>query len=198
MFIAVLFIIAKIGNQPKCSSDERICFSHVQFFVTPWNVACQAPLSMEFFRQEYWLLFLVQSLSCVQLFVIPWIAAHPTSLSFTISWSCSNSCPLSWWCHPTISSSVTASPPTFNLSQDQGRRSPWSWEKVSWFSKESVLHIRWPKYWSISFSICPSRENSGLISFRIDWFDLAVQETLKSLLQHRSSKTSILRCSGFF
>ena len=54
MFIAVLFIIAKIGNQPKCSSDERICFSHVQFFVTPWNVAFQAPLSMGFSRQEDW------------------------------------------------------------------------------------------------------------------------------------------------
>ena len=67
------------------------------------------------------------------------------------------------------------------------------------FSKESVLRIRWPKYWSFSFSISPSNEYSGLISFRIDWFDLlAVQGTLKSLLQHHSSKTSILRCSAFF
>ena len=67
------------------------------------------------------------------------------------------------------------------------------------FSNESVLHIRWPKYWSFSFSISPSNEYSGLISFRIDWFDLlAVQGTLKSLLQHHSSKASILQCSAFF
>ena len=67
------------------------------------------------------------------------------------------------------------------------------------FSSESLLHISWPKYWSFSFSISPSNEYSGLISFRIDWLDLlAVQETLKSLLQHHSSKTSILWCSAFF
>ena len=67
------------------------------------------------------------------------------------------------------------------------------------FSNESVLHIRWPKYWSFSFSISPSNEYSGLISFRMDWLDLlAVQGTLKSLLQHHSSKTSIRQCSAFF
>ena len=66
------------------------------------------------------------------------------------------------------------------------------------FSKELALHIRWPKYWSFSFSISASKEHSGLISFRIDWFDLAVQGTLKSFLQHRNSKTSILWCSAFF
>ena len=66
------------------------------------------------------------------------------------------------------------------------------------FSNESVLHIRWPKYWSFSFSIGPSNEYSGLISFRMDWFDLfAVQGTLKSLLQHHSSKASSLQCSAF-
>ena len=75
--------------------------------------------------------------------------------------------------------------PTFNLSQHQV------------FSNESIFHIRWPKYWSFSFSISPS--NSGLISFRMDWLDLlAVQGTLKSLLQHHSSKASILQCSAFF
>ena len=78
-------------------------------------------------------------------------------------------------------------PPTFNLSQHRV------------FSKESVLHIRWQKYWSFSFSISPSNAYSGLISFRMDWWDLlAVQETLKSLLQHHSSKASILQCSAFF
>ena len=67
------------------------------------------------------------------------------------------------------------------------------------FSNESALRMRWPKYWSFSLSICPSNEHPGLISFRMDWLDiLAVQETLKSLLQHHSSKASILRCSAFF
>ena len=67
------------------------------------------------------------------------------------------------------------------------------------FSNESVLHIRWPKYWSFSFRISPSNEHSGLISFRMDWLDLlVVQRTLKSLFQHHRSKASILRCSGFF
>ena len=79
------------------------------------------------------------------------------------------------------------SPPTFNHSQHQG------------LSSESVLHIRWPKYWSLSFSISPSNEYSGLISFRIDWFDLlAAQGTFKSLFLHHSSKASILQCSAFF
>ena len=98
----------------------------------------------------------------------------------------SNSCPLSWWCHPSISSSMS-SPPTFSLSQHQG------------FSTESVLYIRLPNYWSFSFSISPSNEYSGLVSFRMDWSDLlAVQGTLKSLLQHHSSKASIFLCSAFF
>ena len=78
------------------------------------------------------------------------------------------------------------SPFAFNLSQHQG------------LSKELALCIRWPKYWSFSFSISPSNEYSGLISFRIDWFDLAVQETLKSLLQHHNSKASVLQPSVFF
>ena len=70
---------------------------------------------------------------------------------------------------------------------------------ISIFSNESTLHMRWPKYWSFSFSISPSKEHPGLISFRMDWLDLpAVQGTLKSLLQHRSSKASILRHSAFF
>ena len=78
------------------------------------------------------------------------------------------------------------SPPAFNLSQHQG------------LSNESVLCIRWPKYWSLIFSISPSNEYSGLISFRMDWFDLlTVQGTLKSLFQHHGCKVSILRCSAF-
>ena len=76
---------------------------------------------------------------------------------------------------------------------------PSTFPSIGVFSNESVLHIRWPKYWSFSFSISPSNEYSRLISFRIDWLDLlAVQGTLKSLLQHHSSKASILQCSAFF
>ena len=103
------------------------------------------------------------------------------------SGGCSNSCPLSWWCYPTISSSVTPFPPALNLSQHQV------------FSKELALHIRWPKYWRFSFNISPSNEYSGLISFRIDRFNLhAIQGILKSLLQHHSTKASILWCLAFF
>ena len=95
--------------------------------------------------------------------------------------ACSNSCPLSRWCHPTISSSVI---PFSSCLQSFA---------ASGFSNESAPPIRWPKYWSLSFSISPSNEYSGLISFRIDWFALlAVQGTFKSLLQPHSSKASIL------
>ena len=99
----------------------------------------------------------------------------------------SNSCLLGWWCHPTISSSVFPFPPAFNFPSTRV------------FSNESVFHIKQPKYWSFSFSISHSNGYSGLISFRMDWLDLlAVQGTFKSLLQHHSSKTSILWCSVFF
>ena len=98
----------------------------------------------------------------------------------------SNSCPLSRWCHPTISSRVIP----FSCIQSF---------PASGFFQESVLHIRWLKYWSFSFNISPSNEYSGLISFRMDWLGLfAVQGTLKSLFQHHSSKASILQCSAFF
>ena len=101
---------------------------------------------------------------------------------------CLNSHPLSQWCHPTISSSVA---PFSSWPQ----YFPTSW----FFSSESALHIRWPEYWSFNFSICPTNEYSGLISFRINLFDLlAVQGTLKSFLQCHSSKASILWHSAFF
>ena len=101
---------------------------------------------------------------------------------------CSNSYPFSQWCHPTISYSVV---PFSSCLQ--------SFPVSGSFSNESILYIRWPQYWNFSFSISPSNEYSVLISFRINWFDLlAVQGTLKSLLQHQSSKTPILQCSAFF
>ena len=100
----------------------------------------------------------------------------------------SNSHPSSRWGHPAISSSVvpfSSCPQSLPASES--------------FPIESTLCMRWPKYWSFSFSIIPSKEHPGLISFRMDWLDLlAIQGTLKSLLQHHSSKASILRCSAFF
>ena len=102
--------------------------------------------------------------------------------------ACSNSCPSSRWCHPTVASLYC---PLLLL--------PSIFPKIRVFSNELALHIRWSYYWSFSFSISPSNEYSGLISFRIDCFDLlAGQVTLKSLLQHHSSKASILWCSAFF
>ena len=101
----------------------------------------------------------------------------------------SDSCPSSLWCHPAISSSVDP----FSFCPQSLAAS----ERV--FSNESTLHMRWTKYWSFSFNISPSSEHLGLISFRMDWLDLlAVQGTLKSLLQHHSSKASILWRSVFF
>ena len=130
----------------------------------------------------------VQLLSRVRLFATPWTAACQASLSITNSRSLlklmsiesvmpSNHLIL---CHPLLL------PPSICPN-------------IKVFSSESVLRIRWPKHWSFSFSISPSNEYSGLISFRMDWLDLlTVQGTLESLLQHYSSKASILRCSAFF
>ena len=130
---------------------------------------------------------LFQLLSCVRLFVTPWTAARLASLSITNSQSLlklmsmesvrpSNHLIL---CHPLLLPSLFPS--------------------IKVFSTESILYIRWPKYWSFSFSISPYNEYLGLISSRMDWFDLlAVQGTLKSLLQHHSSKASVLQHSTFF
>ena len=127
-----------------------------------------------------------QSLSCVWLFAAPWTAACQASLSFTNSWTLlklmfiesvmpSNQLIL---CYPLLL--LPAICPSIRV-----------------FSNESALCIRWPKYWSFSINSC--NEYSGLISFRVDWFEfLEVQGTLKSHLQHQSSKASVLQCSGFF
>ena len=130
----------------------------------------------------------IQSLSHVQLFATPWTAAHQTSLSFTDSLSLLK--PISIEsvrpCNHLILCHTLSLPPSILSS-------------IRVFSSESVLCIRWPKYWSLSCSISPSSEYSGLISFRMDRLDLlAVQGTLKSLLQHHSLKASVLRCSAFF
>ena len=122
---------------------------------------------------------LVQSLSRVQLFVTPWTVARQASLSITNS--------------PSLLKliSIESMRPSNNLIFCGPLLSP-IFPSIRVFSKELVLHIRWPKYWNFSFSISPSNEYSGLISFRMDWLDLlAVQGTLKSLLQHHSSEATI-------
>ena len=130
----------------------------------------------------------VQSLSHVRLFETPWIAAHQASLSITNSWnspklmSIESVMPSSHLilCHPLLF--LLRIPPSIRV-----------------FSNKSALCMRWPKCWSFNFSVSPSNEHPGLISFRMDWLDLlAVQGTLKSLLQHNNSKASILLHSAFF
>ena len=135
----------------------------------------------------------VQSLSRVQLFMIPWIAACQASLSITSSRSL-----LKLMSIESVMPSnhlILCCPLLF----PRRRLSPSIFPSIVVFSKESVLYIRWPKYWSFSFNISPSNEYSGLISFRIDWLELlAVQGTLKNLPQHHSSKASIFWHSAFF
>ena len=130
----------------------------------------------------------VQLLSHVQLFVTPWTAACQASLSITNSQS------------PLIPMSIESVMPSNHLILCRSLLLlPSIFPSIRVFSNESVLHIRWPKYWSFSFNIGPSNEYPELISFRMNWLDLlAVQGTLKSLLQHHSSKASILQRSAFF
>ena len=130
----------------------------------------------------------VQSFSRVRLFVTPWNTAHKSSLSISSSWSLLKLMPIEL---VMPSNHLILCCPLLLL--------PSIFPGIRVFSNESVLCTSWPKYWSFSFNISPSNEYSGLISFRIDWLDLlAVQRTLKSLLQHHSSKVSILQCSAFF
>ena len=130
----------------------------------------------------------VQSLNHVRLFVTPWIAAHQASLTITNTWSLIK--PMSVE-SVMPSSHLILCRPLLLLPPIPPR--------IRVFSNESTLRMRWPKYWSFSFSISPSNEHPGLISFSIDWLDLpAVQGTLKSLLHHHSSKASIFRCSAVF
>ena len=127
----------------------------------------------------------VQSLSRVRLFAAHGLQHARPSCPSPTPGAYSDSCPWSWWCHPTICHPLLLLPSIF--------------PSIRVFSNGSVIFIRWPKDWNFSFSISPSNEYSGLISFRMDWLALlVVQGTLKSLLQHHSSKASILQCSAFF
>ena len=129
-----------------------------------------------------------QSLSCVWLFVTPWTTARQSSLSITNSRS------------PPKPTSIESMMPSNHLILHRPLLLlPPIPPSITVFSNESTLHMRWPKYWSFSFSIIPSNKHQGLIFFRMDWLDLlAVQGTLKSLLQYQSSKASILWRSAFF
>ena len=130
----------------------------------------------------------LQTLSHVQLFVTPWTAARQASLSIT---NCQSLLKLMSIELVIPSNHLILCHPLLLL--------PSVFPSIRVFSNESTLRMRWPKYWSFSFNISPSNEYSGLISFRMDWLDLlAVQGTLKNLLQHHSSKASILLCSAFF
>ena len=130
----------------------------------------------------------VQSLSHVRLFATPWIAAREASFSITNTWSSLKFMSIESvmsYSHLTLCCPLLLLP-LIPLS-------------IRVFSNQSTLRMRWPKYWSFSFTISSSNEHPGLISFRVDWLELfAVQGTLKSLLQHHSSKVSILHCSAFF
>ena len=130
----------------------------------------------------------VQSLSCVRHFATPWTTACHASLSITNSQSLLKRISIESVMpsnHLILCCSLLLLPSIF--------------PSIRVFSNESTVHIRWPKHWSFSFNISHSNEHSGLLSFRMDWLGLlAVQGTLKSLLQHHSSKASILRCSAFF
>ena len=149
------------------------------------NVEEECTLLSLFYERQF---SSVQSLSRVWLFATPWIAAHQASLSITNSRSSHKLTSIEL---VMPSSRLILCCPLFPL--------PPIPPSIRVFSNESTLRMRWPKYWSFSFSIIPYKEHPGLISFRMDWLDLpAVQGTLKSLLQQHSSKASILRRSAFF
>ena len=166
------------------NNDIRaFCCSVMSDSVTPWTATLQAslPLTISQFSS-------VQVLSRVRLLATPWIAARQASPSITNSQS---SLRLTAIKSVMPSSHLILCRPLLLL--------PPIPPSIRVFSNESTLRMRWPKYWSFSFSIIPSKEIPGLISFRMDWLDLlAVQGTLKSLLQHHSSKASIFRYSAFF
>ena len=193
---------------------DSVQFSLVQLFATPWTAACQASLSITNFRSLLRLMSIESVMPSNHLILWSFQKQSIQMRSLTVclvTQSCPTLCdPMDCitpgfpvhhqlpelvqthvlWVGDAIQPShplSSPSPPSFSLSS------------IRVFSNESVLHIRWLKYWSFSYCISPSNEYSGLISFRMDWLDLlAVQDTLKSLLQHHSSKASILRHSAFF
>ena len=166
-----------IGLQTR-TSGFRLWFCHLMA-MWPWASHFPSP-DLNFSS--------VQSLSRVRLFVTPWTAAHQASLSITNSQSL-----------PKPMSIESVMPSNHLILCCPLLLLPSIFPSIRIFSNESALRIQWPKYWSFSFNISPSNEHPGLILFRMDWLDLlTVQGTLKSLLQHHSSKASILWHSAFF
>ena len=147
------------------------------YYIISWNISTEAAVSSVQF-----------SCSVVSDFATPWTAALQASLSITNSWGL-----------PKLMSIESVMPSNHLILCHPLLPLPSVFPSIRVFSSGSVLHIRWPNYWSFSFNISPSNEHPGLISFRMNWLDLlAVQGTLKSLLQYHSSKASILWCSAFF
>ena len=169
----LLYLLSNILSSYQFLTVCHLCSSHL--YVTPLRLA-------------FYQFSSVQSLSPVWLFVTPWITACQASLSITNSRSLLKLMPIE---SVMPSSHLILCGPLLLLLPTT--------PSIRVFSNESTLRMRWPKYWSFSFSISPSNEHPGLISFRIDWLDLlAVQGTLKSLIQHHSSKASISRLSAFY
>ena len=190
------------GSQGPCSTNAYTPPTHLgQPLSICTSLSITQPLSsnigskkQQLFCQSWsyhWIICVttvsVQSLSRVRLFATPWTAARQASLSITNSRN------------PPTPMSIKSVMPSNHLILCRPLLLPSIFPSIRVFSNGSALHIRWPKYWSFSFNISPSNEHQGLISFRMDWLDLLeVQGPLKSLLQHHSSKASILQCSAFF
>ena len=182
MILVCLFVFLNVEFQA----------SFFTFFFHPHQEALQFPSKEEWIKNMWYtyneIFSSVQLLSRVRLFAIPWIEACQASLSITNFWSSLK-----------LMSIESVMPSSHLILCCPLLLLPPIPPSIRVFSNESTLHMRWPKYWSFSFSIIPSKEIPGLMSFRMDWLDLlAVHGTLKSLLQHHSSKASILRHSAFF
>ena len=195
IFCHPLFLLPSIFPSIRVFCNESVlCIRWPKYWSFSFSISPSNEYSgLIFFRMDWLDLFeiqfhSVQSLSHVWLFVTPWTVVHQASLSITNSWSLLKLM------------SIESMMPSNHLIQCLPLLLPPSiFPSIRVFSSESVLCISWPKYWSFSCSISPSSEYSGLISFRMDWLDLlAVQGTLKILLQHHSSKASILWDSAFF
>ena len=182
-------LILGLGRSPEVGNDKSLQDSCLENFMDRGD--CQA--AVHGVTKSYpWLstqtCLSVQLLSGVWLFAAPWTVTRQASLSITNSQSLL-----------TLMSTESVMPSNHLIFCCPLLLLPSIFPSIRVFSNESALRIRWPKYWSFSFSISLSNEHPGLISFRMDWFDLlAVQGTLKSRLQHHSSKASILWCSAFF
>ena len=182
--------MAAVGNYSKSFANflTRLLVVLLLSYKSSLYSLDTSPLSAILLQIFFPILFTVQLLSHVQLFATPWTAAHQASLSIT------NSRRL-----PKLTSIELVMPSNHLILCSPLLLPPSIFSSIKVFSNDSVLCIRWPNNWNFSFSFSPSNEYSGLISFRMDWLELlAVQGTLKSLLQHHGLEASILQCSAFF